>query len=95
MVVHVVLGGAQQDEEEPHRDRDLQHRLQQHRLVQPHERHGRLLQEVHATWGHGGARGQRVALPQGLYVTMHHGICLLLMLRHVGRTPGSCGLVPS
>ena len=49
MVVHVILAWAQQDEEEPYGDWDFQHRLQQHRLVQPDERHCWLLQKLHAT----------------------------------------------
>lgn len=62
VVVHVILAGAQQDEEEAHGDRHLQHRLQQHRLVQPDEGHGRLLQELHATWPHAEGVGWSEAL---------------------------------
>lgn len=48
-LVVVNVGGrwAQQEEEEPHRDRNLQDGLQQNRLVQPHKRHGGLVQEAH------------------------------------------------
>lgn len=48
VVVHAAAGGAQQDEEEAHRHGHLQDRLQLHGLLQPHEGHGGLLQEVHA-----------------------------------------------
>lgn len=48
VVVHAAGGGAQQDEEEAHRHGHLQDRLQLHGLLQPHEGHGGLLQEVHA-----------------------------------------------
>lgn len=51
MVVHVSNGWAEEDEQEAHRYRHLQHRLQQHCLLQTHKSHGRLVQEVHPTCG--------------------------------------------
>lgn len=50
MVVHAGGRGSQQDEEESDGHRDFQDRLQQHRLLQAHKRHGGLFQEVHAAW---------------------------------------------
>lgn len=50
VVVHAGGRWAQQDKQEPDRNRHLQHRLQLHRLLQSHECHGGLLQEVHAAW---------------------------------------------
>lgn len=57
VVVHAGGGRTQQDEEESDRDGDLENGLQLHRLLQPHKRHGGLLQEVHTAWreeGHDG-----------------------------------------
>lgn len=51
MVVHVGAAGPQQHKEEAHGDGHLQHRVQLHRLLQPHEGHGGLVQELHATCG--------------------------------------------
>lgn len=54
VVVHVGAARAQQHEEEADRDRHLQHGLQLGRLLQPHEGHGGLVQELHAA-----CRGRR------------------------------------
>jgi len=52
VVVDVGGGWAQQEEKELNRDRNLQHWLEQDRLLQPHKRHGGLVQETHAACSH-------------------------------------------
>lgn len=51
MVVHVSDGWAEEDKQEAHWNGHLQHRLQRHRLLQPHKSHGWLVQEVHPACG--------------------------------------------
>lgn len=48
VVVHVGAARAQQQEEEAHGHGHLQHRVQLHRLPQPHEGHGGAGEELHA-----------------------------------------------
>lgn len=68
MVVHVGAARAQQQEEETHGHRHLQHRVQLHCLPQPHEGHGGPGEELHAAWGHraimGKSRAQATSQPQ-------------------------------
>ena len=50
MIVHAGLTGTKQDEKKANRDGDLQHGLQEDRLIQPDKGHGWLLQELSSAW---------------------------------------------